>query len=87
MASTFPELAGRTLKAARWLANTDEPMEGAIFPLLQARFGLSRLQAAQAVTEATMAHARALGLDPLEATLRILAEEARRQGWQPGIKP
>jgi hypothetical protein len=87
MASTYPQLAERTLNAARWLANTDEPLEGAIFPVLQARFGLSRLQAVQAVTEATMAHARALGLDPLEATLRMLAEEARRQGWKPEGTP
>lgn len=79
MASTYPQLAERTLKAARWLANTDEPLDGPVIPTLQARFGLSRLQAVQAIAEATAAHAPALGVHPLDTVLRMLAEEARRQ--------
>lgn len=79
MASIYPELAQRALNAARWLANTDEPLDGPLLPILEARFGLTRLQAVQALWEAAAAHAQALGEDPFDGAMRMLAEEVRRQ--------
>ena len=79
MTGIYPELAERTLNAARWLSSTDEPLDGPVIPLLEARFGLTRVQAVQALWEAAAAHAPALGVDPFDAAMRMLAEEVRRQ--------
>jgi hypothetical protein len=82
MASTHPELAEITVKAAQWLVDTREPFDEPIFTLLKRRFGLSQVQAMQALFEATYAIAIADGLSH-EGAFRAALAVLFSAGLQP----